>query len=251
MKTHHKTIAVIAVVVLILAVVYFKTLYRLSYQVSGSLEKEESLTILYADQDRGLDIESTIWDKIEPVKVKLFPQSARTSFGRYEREIMVRGVYNEKDMAILVEYPDETESRTGLVKPDSSAVLFVPGDSPAVSQMMGFESKANIWQWSASRDMERYFENKQNINPVKEMVAVGPTTQAAMEMQNVTGRGIYENSRWRVLYIRKMAKQQKDDLELGSDTKVKIAFAVWDGERLETFSRKSISILRNLVFGEK
>ena len=240
MKKHHKTMVITMTVAVFVSAIYFVILYHNIYKIPDTLQKEEIFPVFSVDQKITLSVNSNIWDGIKPVTVPLFPQSARTAFGKYERKINVRGIYNKEDIAFLIEYEDETENRMGLETPDYCAILFVPANSPASAQMMGFESIANIWRWSALRDVKK-------IAVVREFAAHGPTTQKPMENQNVLGQGIYSKGRWKVLFIRKRVKQQKDDFEFMPTKKFKIAFAVWDGEKLETFSRKSISILRALT----
>ena len=240
MKKHHKTMVITMTVAVFVSAIYFVILYHNIYKIPDTLEKEEILPVFSVDQNITLSFNNNIWDNIKPVSVRLSPQSARTAFGKYERKINVRGIYNKEDIAFLIEYEDETENRIGLKTPDYCAILFVPANSPASSQMMGFESTANIWQWSAERDEKK-------IAVIREFVAHGPTTQKPMENQNVLGQGIYSKGRWKVLFIRKRVKQQKDEFGFMPAKKFKIAFAVWDGEKLETFSRKSISILRALT----
>lgn len=225
---------------LLVAAIYFVILYHYIYKIPDTLEKGESFTVFSVDQKITLSLDNKIWHDIQPVTLPLFPQSVRTAFGKYERKINVKGIYNKEDIAFLIEYADETENRIGLKTPDYCAILFVPANSPASAQMMGFESIANIWRWSALRDAKK-------IDVVREFVAHGPTTQKPMENQNVLGQGSYAKGGWKVLFVRKRAKQQKDEFEFMHSKRLKIAFAVWDGEKLETFSRKSIAILRTLI----
>lgn len=251
MKKHHRTIVVVALSVIVIFGTYFFVLYRMSYSLSGNLEKQESVRIGYTDRTFDLDVDSGVWKEVEPVKVHLFPQSARVAYGNEERDIMVRGIYNDEEIAFLIEFHDESENRGGLENVDACAILFAPGDAPVTAQMMGFESKVNIWQWKADRDTARFMKDDDSVNVIREFVAVGPATQKPLQNQNVDGRGEYDNSRWRVIFKRKLLSQQEDEFDIKPGNDMNIAFAVWDGKKLETFSRKSISILRPLILEEK
>ncbi len=250
-KRYHSTIIIIALCVAVIAFVYFMVMYRMAYQPAGRIEKQNSLTIEYTNQFISLDAGSEIWKKIKPVTIHLLPQSARVAFGQDEKDIQVRGLFNDDEVAFLLEIEDESGDLGGLLNPDACAILLAPEDVPATAQMMGYESKVNIWHWSADRNFSRYVQGDQSVNVVNELVAVGPATQKPLAEQNVIGKGVYEGIKWQVIFKRKLAGKQEDGIEITPGTNMNIAFAVWDGSKTETFSRKSISILRPLIIGIK
>lgn len=251
MKRHHRTILIISLSVIVIFSVYFLVLYRMSYSIAGNLEKIKSLRIKYTDSALNLDVDGKVWENVKPVKIQLYPQSARVAFGNEERDIMVRGLYNDEEIAFLIVFEDESEDLGGLVNPDACAILFTPKGAPATAQMMGFESKANIWHWKADRDVARFREGDQSVNVIREFIAAGPATQKPLARQYVEGGGEYKNNSWKVIFKRKLISQQKDEFVIEPGNNLSIAFAVWDGGKLETFSRKSISILRPLIVEEK
>jgi DMSO reductase family type II enzyme heme b subunit len=195
-----------------------------------------------------LDPETEIWNSLKPEKVHLQPQTARVPYGNEEREMLVRAVYNEEEIAFLLEYRDTTVNWGLPANPDGCAILFVPGDSPATAQMMGFNSTANIWHWLADRNYKRYREGDTTVNVIRELIAHGPGTQTPMTQQLVEGKGEYTGDGWRVVIKRRLKKIQPDELDLVPGEEFKVAFAIWDGQLVESFSRKSISILRKLVW---
>ena len=251
MKRHHSTIIIVALCVAVMAVVYFIVLYRLSYRPDGKIGKEKGLTIEYTNQIIDMDVSSGIWKKIRPATIHLVPQSARVAYGNDEKDILVRGIFNDEEVAFLLEIYDESEDLGGLINPDACAVLLAPEEIPATAQMMGYESKVNIWHWSADRNAGRYDKIDQSVNVVRELVAEGPATQKPLAGQYVIGKGVYEPTRWRVIFKRKLAGRQMDAIDITPGTRMNIAFAVWDGSKTETFSRKSISILMPLIIGKK
>ena len=251
MKRHHKTILIVALSVAVILVVYFTVLYRLSHAVSGKLEEKETLAVSYINKAFDLDANNDLWKDIAPVRIHLLPQSARTPHGTTERDILVRMAHNNEEIAVLIEFNDESEDRTGPANPDACAVLFAPGDAPATAQMMGFGSIANVWQWLADRDARKYQAGDASVNVVRELFARGPGTQKELPGQNVEGRGEYGQGRWKVVFKRKLKSSQENELELKPGVDMNIAFAVWNGIKMESFSRKSISILRNLTLEEK
>lgn len=251
MKRHHITILIVSLCVIVMAIAYFIVLYRLAYHPSASLTQEKSLTIEYTNQVIDLDVNSEIWNTTKSTQVHLFPQSARVAYGQEEKDLQVKGLFNNEEIAFLLEFDDTSEDLGGLKNPDACAILLSPEDIPATAQMMGYESKVNIWQWSADRNKQRYVKGDQSIIVIRELVAEGPTTQKPLAHQFVIGKGEYQHTGWRVLFKRKLATSQPDEFEILPGTGMNIAFALWNGENLETFSRKSISILRPLIINKK
>jgi DMSO reductase family type II enzyme heme b subunit len=246
MRENLRFILIVGIITLVLSLFYFVTVYSMSYKRNPP-EKEKELTVYYVDEQIPLDVNSEFWKNITPVRIHLQPQSARVPYGSDEREIFVRGVYNGSEIGFLVEFEDESENLGLPANPDACAILFVPGESPATSQMMGYNSKANIWHWLADRNLKRYREGDTTVNVVRELIATGPGTQTPMPKQLVEGKGEYTNGKWKVVFKRRLKRMQEDELDFGPGKNFKIAFAVWDGEKMESFSRKSISILRKLV----
>jgi len=248
-KRHHRTIIIIAISVTVLAVAYFVFLLRATSPLFRGRQRPEGMVITYTDQPLVLDPESSIWDSVEMQTVHLVPQSARVAFGKSERDIRVGSVRNDTEVAFLIEIDDDTEDLGGLANPDSCAIMLVPANGPAAAQMMGYESKANIWQWSADRNAARYQQDDQSVNVIRELVAEGPTTQRPLENEYVEGRGWYDGSTWRIIFKRKLRSLQADEYELRPGAEVSIAFAAWNGSEVESFSRKSISNLMPLQVG--
>ena len=250
-KRHHRTVIIIAVSVTLLAVAYFVFLFRATSPLFRAERPLEGMVITYTDQPLVVDPGSSIWDSVELQTVRLVPQSARVAFGRSEKEIRVGGMFNDTKVAFMIEIDDGTEDLGGLVNPDSCAIMLVPLNDPAAAQMMGNESKANIWQWSADRNDARYQQNDHSVNVIRELVAEGPTTQRPLESENVQGRGWYDGATWRVVFTRQLRSLQADEHELKPGVELSIAFAAWNGSEVESFSRKSISVLMPLQVGAR
>ncbi len=214
------------------------------------LEEKKNLNVKHINEDIPLDPEWNLWDSVEGEQIHLIPQIARAPFGFEERDILVKAVYNSEEIAFLLEFKDETESRQPPANPDACAILFVPANGPATKQVMGFGSIANVWQWLADRDFQKYSQNI-DINPVREPIARRPGTQTPMKFQFVEGKGIYKDGKWKVIFKRKLKKQQEDEFDFKEGFPMEVAFAIWDGHKMEGSSKKSIAILRKLIMGER
>lgn len=246
-----KFIFIIAITAVIFAAGFKLVAFRLNNPpFSKGIEKQEELIVNYTKEEIPLEPEHPVWKKIKATEVHLFPQSARVPYGLEERDLLVKGLYNDKEIAFLLEYKDSTENRLPPANPDACAILFVPSDGPPTKQMMGFGSIANAWQWLADRDLQKYKEN-QDINPVRELVAQGPGTQKPMKFQFVDGRGFYKNETWKVIFKRELKSKQEEEFDFKNGFPKDIAFAIWDGNKMESFSKKSISILRKLIMEAK
>ncbi|MCP2605158.1 ethylbenzene dehydrogenase-related protein, partial [Candidatus Aminicenantes bacterium AH-873-B07] len=176
---------------------------------------------------------------------------ARIPYGTDERDIFVRAAYNDSEVVFILEYEDSTKNVGGFVNPDAAAILFVKKNSPETKQMMGYGAKANIWHWLADRNFQKYKQGKKYINVVRELIAQGPGTQIEMTVQNVKGKGIYKNGKWKIVFKRELKSKYEDEFELGPGIPFEIAFAQWEGQKMESFSKKSISILRTLIWERK
>ncbi len=246
MKRHHKTILNTSIVIAILSLGYFLVMYDMIYSSSAEVEQKANLTIYHTNKNIDLVSDSDFWLGIDPERIHLYPQSARAPYGNSEKELQVRAVYNRDEVAFFIEFKDETEDLGSPVNPDACAILFAAADVPATAQMMGYESEANVWQWLADRNTQKYSKGNLTIKPVRELIATGPGTQTPLPEQNVKGKGIYENGKWSVIFKRSLASSQDGELQFRPETDLNIAFALWNGSKMESFSRKSISILRTL-----
>ena len=222
-----------------------------SYEVFGRALDKQVLSVLYVDEHLPLDFDDEFWTSIEPVDIHLYPQSARAPHGNEERMISVRAAYNQDEIAFSLAYSDETENRAGPAKPDACAVLIAPEDVPATAQMMGFGATANVWQWMANLDTQQHILNNPNANAVRELIAHGPGTQKPMPGQNVEAKGFYADRQWRVVFKRKLKSAQEGEIAVVPGERLNIAFALWNGEKEEAFSRKSIAIMRVLDIEER
>lgn len=246
MRGSTKTILTFALPLLALGLLYFIVIRGMSQRQFPVPDEEEPLIIGYTARDIPLDPTAEYWKDIEPVRVQLYPQAARVPFGTEERVIWVRGAYGDGEIALQLEFEDETENWGDQSTPDACAIMFTPGDTPATGQMMGHGSGANIWHWLAQVVADSEKREAASTQQVKELIATGPATQTPMENQNVFGVGEYHNGKWQVVFKRPLQSRQDGELALLPGHERKISFAVWDGAAMESLSRKSIAILRTL-----
>ncbi|MGE0710436.1 MAG: ethylbenzene dehydrogenase-related protein [Planctomycetota bacterium] len=78
--------------------------------------------------------------------------------------------------------------------------------------------------------------------PVQELLAEGWGTLTHQKVSVSTGRGVWRNGRWSVVFTRPLRTDDPQDAQLSTDSKNrKIAFAVWDGAAGDRGARKNWS----------
>ncbi len=246
MKKAYNAIIGTTLVIAVLCAAYFIYLYSSIHAVAPGLVEPGTLTVRRVAGELPLDVNAPTWNRFEAVKIHLYPQSARAPYGNSEKDLWVRAVHNGTDIAFLLQFDDESVDLGAPVDPDACAVLFTDQSAPATAQMMGYGGLANVWQWLADRNMARYEQGVETIKPVRELIATGPGTQTELANQTVDGRGEFKDGRWSVVFRRKLASSQEGEIDLQPGTDMKTAFAVWNGSKMESFSRKSIAILQGL-----
>ncbi len=244
MTSPRATILVFAVALLLLGTLYFVVVRAMGQPRLAALASEPALVIHHTTEPIPLDPDAAAWARMEPVKIHLYPQTARAPFGTEERDVWVTAAYTDGAAAFRLDFADATEGRDSTSYADACAIMFVLGTAPAAGQMMGHDASANIWHWRADWDAAHARPGGDSARAVHELLASGPGTQGLMPTQTVAGRGRYHDGKWSVVFERPLRPQQEGELALAPDGDIEIAFAVWDGAKRESLSRKSISVLR-------
>ena len=139
------------------------------------------------------------------------------------KSVKVRAMHDGQRLAVMLEYADPSED------PDDAAALeFMIGDKKAhfahgqpMAQMEG--GPVNIWYW------------KNKDAKVLDMNAKGFGTLKAQGQQDVTGKGLYQNGTWKVVFTRSLTTGDVDhDTQFKPGEFINIAFAIWDGKKLES-----------------
>src|SRR5687767_5969377 len=137
--------------------------------------------------------------------------------------VKVRALHDGQQVAILLEYADPSED------PDDAAALeFMVGDKKAhfahgqpMSQVQG--GPVNIWFW------------KNKDAKVLDMNAQGFGTLKVQDKQDTQGKGVYQNGAWKVVFSRALSTGDAEhDTEIKPGEYINIAFAIWDGKKLES-----------------
>ena len=173
----------------------------------------------------GEDPNAAAWNAVPVSEFPLSPQVHwPTRIGEVTaKSVKVRGVHDGQQLVIMLEYADPSED------PDDAAALeFMVGDKKAhfahgqpMAQVEG--GPVNIWYW------------KNKDAKVLDMNARGFGTLKVQDQQDVKGKGVYQNGTWKVVFTRSLTTNDVDhDTQFKPGEFINIAFAIWDGKKLES-----------------
>lgn len=173
----------------------------------------------------GEDPSAAAWNTVPVSEFPLSPQVHwPTRIGEVTvQSVKVRALHDGQQLAIMLEYADPSED------PDDAAALeFMVGDKKAhfahgqpMAQVEG--GPVNIWYW----------KNKEA--KVLDMNAKGFGTLKVQDQQDVKGKGVYQNGTWKVVFTRSLTTGDVDhDTQFKPGEFINIAFAIWDGKKLES-----------------
>lgn len=80
-------------------------------------------------------------------------------------------------------------------------------------------------------------------SPIEDMNAEGfgtLKTQSAQQ-QNVFGRGVWANGKWRVVFVRELKSREAEDAQFVVGQQIPVAFAVWDGQYRDRNGQKLVT----------
>ncbi|MCQ9208729.1 MAG: ethylbenzene dehydrogenase-related protein [Omnitrophica bacterium] len=274
---------ILIILIIALSVICFTLLARHGFKHTRGIavvEEEPERPILSVqsldkeiDLSQGIDL--SFWQNIPAERIELLYQLMVLPWPKKSVPyVEVKAFHNRKDIYFYLEWPDETQDSTvGISKfSDAGAVMFPLGEETQASTlMMGFLGRANIWHWKAIQDSEYWL--KEHLQPrvyvdfyypfeeeelfvvskeefasaVNDLLAIRVGTITHKPIQNVQGRGIYEQGKWKVVFKRSLPVVDNEvDAQFPKGEKL-CAFAAWDGSKGDRGGRKSISNWVTLV----
>jgi DMSO reductase family type II enzyme heme b subunit len=200
------------------------------------------------------------WQKVKAVEMPV--QLLWTWIkGKTIETIHVRSLYNESEIAVLVEWDDSSKNDYLEIDKfvDAVAIQLTPSEKKGRTFFgMGDKKQAvNIWYWMADSEVDskdRFtfktdFPNplhvaaKHHISPVEDLNAANPGTLTlqSYDSQDVKGRGLWANGKWHVLFRRSLKTGGPNDMQLRIGGSYPIAFAVWEGSLGNVNGKKAIT----------
>ena len=192
------------------------------------------------------------WASTEPTSFFLVPQiiAAERFFTPSNDTITVRAMYNDDEVAVLLEWDDRTKSIPGEemaekiadddISPDAVAIQLpvnVPTGAEKPYFLMGDAVHAvNLWRWtSGTTDVPesitlmtgRGFEDIET----RDAAALG-----------IRALGNYEAGTWRVVIKRPLTTSDPEqDIQFVEGAFIPVAFAAWDGSNSESGTRHTLT----------
>jgi len=205
------------------------------------------------------NVSDEVWDKAPATTVMLVPNMIKGErlFTPLSNAITVRALYNNKEIAFLLEINDRTESRPGepvsaeiqdktlTMYSDAFAIQFPKEQAYVVSggtvekplYRHGDAAHATtIWYWNAgSMDPEAL--------PMAMLLdASGPNEKLVLRPSDPTfeASGNWQDGRWQVLMKRPL-DSDSDDLKFTEGQFIPISFSNWDGSNGEKGSKHTLT----------
>jgi DMSO reductase family type II enzyme heme b subunit len=221
-------------------------------------EKAIVLKPKYVSSNLPEDVEGPLWDSIESMEFPLFGQIlvAPKMYTPSADAVYVKSVYNDTEIAFLIEWDDINQSKSGIMKvtyenedgeeeeeeitvyADSLAIQFpvqIPEttSSPRPFFLMGdHRLPVNLWSWDS--DTGSFTEaNAKGINKKKDQPE---------ESNNIKGNVVYNHGQYKMLVKRDLVtSDNENDIQMAYNKFIPISFFVWDGHNEETETKMALS----------
>lgn len=174
------------------------------------------------------------------------------------KEVTLSAARNKSELTIILEWEDNAKDNSyGFSErfTDQAAVMFPlnPQEETPMITMGNDGNTVNIWQWKATwqKDMEpkknkqshtsssgMAVQNPDRESPVEDLNAEGFSTLTIQEEQNVQGKGVWKDNRWRVIFRRPLNNSDTADAQFDGSTQM--AIAVWNGANKERNGQKGL-----------
>jgi Ethylbenzene dehydrogenase len=224
-----------------------------------------ALDVVKTSNELSLDPNAPFWsspDGPKKIKLELGPQMFTNPKWPNPsiKEVTVSAVRNKSELAILLEWEDNAKDNSfGFSErfTDQAAVMFPlePQEQAPMITMGNDGRTVNIWQWKASwqKDLDpkkdsqsRRRQDSSSISgpvsdrfsPVEDLNAEGFSTLTIQEEQNVQGKGVWWDNRWRVIFRRPLTNSDTADAQFGGSTQM--AVAIWNGGNKERNGQKGL-----------
>jgi len=192
------------------------------------------------------------WKSAEPTSFFLVPQiiAAERLFTPSNDSITVRALYNDEEVAFLLEWDDRTRSIPGDEKAEKIADPGITEDAVAiqlpVKLPVGAEKPyfamgdaahpVNIWQWKSGTThapASMALMNSRGPEDIEKRDAADT---------GIRGQGGYERGTWRVVIKRALTTTDPEqDIQFVEGAFIPVAFAAWDGSNSESGSRHTLT----------
>lgn len=205
------------------------------------------------------DINAEAWDSAPAVTLPLVPNIIKEDrlFSPLNDAVTVRVLYNQDEIAFLLEVNDRTDSRPGETEAtqihDSSLTMYSDAFAIQIPKAGAYETQpvvvkplyrhgdsrhpTAIWYWNAGSIDPQVAPRSMLFD------ASGPNQKLVPREgdSQLVATGRWQHARWRVLMKRPRQAAASDDVSFEDGMFLPISFANWDGNNGETGSRHTLT----------
>ncbi len=263
---------------------YIQSLRRTDVAVNDLLQPEDYSIPVQTVRRLPADPLDPAWEQWEPVRVPLNPLWPEPE---QVYAVAVKALTDGRKLALWLQWRDSWPQREAVRVQDfqdAAAVQFALGAEPTFLGMGDAQHPVNIWHWKAAWQAE--LEQRAEAGPAQAYPAMHVDTyfnrvrppDTAIEArnplalpfqspiedanargfgsfrsqpaagQNVTGKGVWLDGSWSVVFVRDLRTRDRDDVQFVRGRSVPVAFAIWNGEHGDRNGRKMISYWYRLRF---
>ncbi|HEY5911465.1 MAG TPA: ethylbenzene dehydrogenase-related protein [Verrucomicrobiae bacterium] len=260
---------------------YIQSLRRKDVEINDMLAPTDGL--VHVPRARGklpVSPEDPAWDSLDPARIVLNPLWPEKDL---IYAVAVRAVHDRRRIAIHCTWKDPTPDGAPVRVQDFQDAVAVQFSLNGTTPFLGMgdtNNRVNIWQWKAGWEQEvegrrqdmaqqypamhvdTYFATSYRTaaeagnsvaivhrSAVEDANANGFGTFEAQPPsgQNVSGKGIWRDGSWSVVFVRDLKSKDADDVKLVPGKPLPVAFAVWDGQNRDRNGRKVVSNWHKLM----
>lgn len=114
--------------------------------------------------------------------------------------------------------------------------------SPKIPDDYPEEVRNRLPGWSVGNPISQ----PTKTSPVEKLRAIGPGTLEHLATQNATGRGTWNDGKWKAVIAKPMDSVDEEETSIVAGQSYSVAFTVWSGADTDRGSRKSLTNLGQL-----
>jgi DMSO reductase family type II enzyme heme b subunit len=258
---------------------YIQSLRRKDVEISDMLAPPDDLIHAPRVSRLPVDPADPAWESMDPARITLNPLWP-------EKELIyavaVRAVHDGERLAVLCTWKDRLADGAPVRVQDFQDAIALQFPLTGLTPFLGMgdaKNPVNIWQWKAGWQQERdgtrpdmqdryvsmhvdtYFATSYRTaadaaNPLAVTHAsaiedanasgFGSIKSQPAASQNVSGKGIWRDGAWSVVFVRGLKSNDAGDVAFAIGKPTPVALAVWDGQNRDRNGRKVVSNWRKL-----
>jgi DMSO reductase family type II enzyme heme b subunit len=180
------------------------------------------------------DAQAEAWEQAESTDFPLAGQVIQEPrwFQPMHDVISARALYNERELAILLEWDDGTPNKGDGGKPPDQVAVQWPAAAAEGSEKPYFvlgdaRHAVDLWRWRPGQGLQR-------------ATARGADRQSARDAGGVSAQGSYKEGQYRVI-LRRPLKGGDGGMPIEPGAFVPVAFQLWDGDNGEEGMKMALS----------